>query len=175
LSAATAAVRCRTSSTEGGELLNAVTFIVFGAAILGPALDDLGWEVLVYAVLTLTAVRMLPVALALLGSGARRPTVMFVGWFGPRGIATIVFAVILIDESSLPHERTLLLAVVATIGISVFAHGLSARPLTNRYVRWYASHPREELPPMESVPAPTHWWRKPRAPAAEPASGGGAR
>jgi NhaP-type Na+/H+ or K+/H+ antiporter len=153
---------------EGGELLNAVTFIVFGAAILGPALDDLGWEVLVYAVLSLTVVRMLPVALSLLGTGARRPTLAFVGWFGPRGLATIVFAVILIDESSLPHERTLLLAVVATIGISVFVHGLTARPLTNRYVGWYASHPREQLPPMESVHAAPHRWRTPRAPAAEP-------
>ena len=150
---------------EGGELLNAVTFIVFGAAILGPALDDLGWEVFVYAVLSLTVVRMLPVALSLIGSGARRPTLAFVGWFGPRGLATIVFAVILIDESSLPHERTLLLAVVGTIGISVFAHGLTAQPLTNRYVGWYASHPREQSPSMESVPAATHRWRKPRAPA----------
>jgi NhaP-type Na+/H+ or K+/H+ antiporter len=149
---------------EGGELLNAVTFIVFGAVILGPALDDLSWEVVVYAVLSLTLVRMLPVALSLLGSGARRPTIAFVGWFGPRGLATIVFAVILIDESSLPHERTLLLAVVATIAISVFAHGLSAQPLTNRYVRWYASHPREQLPSMESVPAAWHRSRKPQAP-----------
>jgi len=157
---------------EGGELLNAVTFIVFGAVILGPALDDLGWEVLAYAVLSLTVVRMLPVALSLLRSGARRPTLAFVGWFGPRGLATIVFAVILIDESALPHERTLLLAVVATIGISVFVHGLSARPLTNRYVAWYASHPREELPPMESVPAAAHRWRTPRAAAAERAEYG---
>ena len=152
---------------EGGELLNAVTFIVFGAVILGPVLDDLGWEVLAYAVLSLTVVRMLPVALSLLGSGARRPTLAFVGWFGPRGLASIVFAVILIDESSLPHERTMLLAVVATIGISVFAHGLTAQPLTNRYVSWYASHPREQLPPMESVPAATQRWRKPRAADAE--------
>jgi sodium/hydrogen antiporter len=154
---------------EGGEVLNAVTFIVFGAAILGPALDDLTWQVLAYAVLSLTVVRMLPVALSLLGTGARRPTVAFVGWFGPRGLATIVFAVILIHESALPHARTLLLAVVATIGISVFAHGLSSRPLTNRYVGWYASHSCDELPPMESVHAATHRWRKPRAPAAEPA------
>ena len=149
---------------EGGELLNAVTFVVFGAAILGPALDDLGWEVLLYAALSLTVVRMLPVALSLLGTGARRPTVGFVGWFGPRGLATIVFAVILIDESALPHERILLLAVVATIGISVFAHGLSAQPLTNRYVGWYASHPREKRPTMESVPAATQRWRTPRTP-----------
>ena len=153
---------------EGGEFLNAVTFIVFGAAILGPALDDLGWEVLVYAVLSLTVVRMVPVALSLLGTGARRQTIAFVGWFGPRGLATIVFAVIMIDESSLTHERVMLHAVVATIGISVLAHGLTARPLTNRYVRWYASHPREQLPPMESVPAASHRWRKPRA-RAEPA------
>ena len=153
---------------EGGELLNAVTFIVFGAAILGPVLDELGWEVLVYALLSLTVVRMLPVALSLLGTGARRPTLGFVGWFGPRGLATIVFAVILIDESSLPHERTMLLAVVATIGISVFAHGLSSRPLTDRYVGWYASHPKEDLPPMESVPATEHRWRKPHGRIAEP-------
>ena len=67
-------------------------------------------------------------------------------------------------------RTSLLLAVVATIGISVFVHGLSARPLTNRYVRWYASHPREQLPSMETVPAAPHRWRKPRAPAPEPAS-----
>ena len=149
---------------EGGEVLNAVTFVIFGAAILGPVLDDLGWELLLYAALSLTVVRMLPVALALIGTGARRPTLGFVGWFGPRGLATIVFAVILIDESSLPHERILLLAVAATIGISVFAHGLTAQPLTNRYVGWYASHPREKLPTMESVPASTQRWRTPRAP-----------
>jgi sodium/hydrogen antiporter len=154
---------------EGGELLNAVTFIVFGAVILGPVLDDLSWEVLVYAVLSLTLVRMLPVALSLLGTGARRPTLAFVGWFGPRGLASIVFAVIMIDESSLTHERTLLHAVVATIGISVLAHGLTARPLTNRYVRWYESHPREQLPPMESVPAASHRLRNPRRPRTEPA------
>ena len=76
--------------------------------------------------------------------------------------STLVFGVISIDASSLPHERTLLLAVVATIGISVFAHGLTSRPLTNRYVSWYAAHPREELPPTESVPALTHRWRKPK-------------
>ena len=153
---------------EGGELLNAVTFVIFGAAILGPALDDLGWEVLLYAVISLTAVRMLPVALALLRTRARRPTLAFVGWFGPRGLASIVFAVILIDESSLPHERTLLLAVVATIGISVFAHGVTAQPLTNRYVRWYTAHPRERLPTMESVPAATQRWRTPRHPDPSP-------
>src|SRR6185295_6930595 len=112
------------------------------------------------AVLSLTVVRMLPVALSLFGTGARRQTLGFVGWFGPRGLATIVFAVILIDESSLPHESVLLHAVVATIGISVLAHGVTAVPLTDRYVRWYQSHARENAPAMESVPAAAHRLRK---------------
>src|SRR5215218_3593636 len=83
---------------EGGELFNAVTFIIFGAVILGPRLDELSWQLVVYAVLSLTVVRMLPVALALLGTGARAPTIAFLGWFGPRGLASIVFGVILLDE-----------------------------------------------------------------------------
>lgn len=147
---------------QGGELFSAVTFIVFGAVVLGPALSEFTWQLVLYAIVSLTAVRMVPVALAMLGSRARRPTVAFLGWSGPRGLASIVFAVILIDEANLPHERSLLLAVVATVGMSVYAHGLSARPLTERYVRWFRSHPKAERPAMESVPAAEHPWRTPR-------------
>ncbi len=146
---------------QGGELFDAVTFIVFGAVVLGPAVDELTWEFALYAVVSLTVVRMVPVALALLGTGARRPTVAFLGWSGPRGLASIVFAVLLLDEADLPHERALLLAVVATVGLSVYAHGLTSRPLTERYVRWFDSHPRGEAPAMESVPAAAHRWRWP--------------
>ena len=101
---------------EGGELLNAVTFVVFGAAILGPAFDELSWRYAAYAVVSLTVVRMIPVAVALAGTRARPQTVAFVGWFGPRGLASIVFGVLLIEEASLPGERTMLLATVATVG-----------------------------------------------------------
>jgi NhaP-type Na+/H+ or K+/H+ antiporter len=114
---------------------------------------------LLYAVLSLTVVRMLPVALATLGTRARPPTVAFLGWFGPRGLASIVFAVILVEEAALPHQETLLLAVIATVALSVYAHGLSALPLTQRYVGWYEAHPREQRPAMESVPAPEQRWR----------------
>jgi sodium/hydrogen antiporter len=138
---------------EGGELFDAATFIVFGAVILGPVLDELTWRVVLYAVLSLTVVRMLPVALALLGTGARRATMAFLGWFGPRGLASIVFAVILIDDAHLPHLRTLVLTIAATIALSVYAHGLTANPLTERYVGWWASHPREAQPSMESASA----------------------
>ncbi|WP_431970784.1 cation:proton antiporter [Nocardia sp. bgisy134] len=147
---------------QSGEFLDAVTFLVFGAAILGPVLDQLTWRLALYAVLSLTVVRMLPVALSLLGTGARRQTTLFVGWFGPRGLATIVFGVLLIQEADLLNEQTLLLAAVTTIGVSVYAHGLTATPLTNRYVQWYRSHPDERQPRMESVPAASHRWRTPR-------------
>jgi NhaP-type Na+/H+ or K+/H+ antiporter len=144
---------------QGGWILNAATFVVFGAAILGPIVSELTWRHGVYAVLSLTVVRMLPVAIALVGSGARPQTVAFVGWFGPRGLASIVFGVLLIEEASLPGERTMLLATVATIALSVVVHGLSAGPLTARYARWYASHPRGDVS-MEGVtvtPPPPRW------------------
>ena len=85
-------------------------------------------------------VRMLPVALSMLGTGMRRVTVGFLGWFGPRGLASIVFVLILVEQTQLP-ERPLMLAVVTwTVALSVYAHGLSAWPSANRYADWYADH-----------------------------------
>ncbi len=147
-----------------GALLDGLTFLAFGAVLLGPTLGHLRWSIVIYAVLSLTIVRMLPVAIAMLGTGARRPTSAFLGWFGPRGLASIVFAVIVVDESHLPHVQTILLAAYATIGLSVLAHGVSAAPFTDRYVQWYHSHRADRLPSMESVPAPAHRARGPVAP-----------
>jgi NhaP-type Na+/H+ or K+/H+ antiporter len=138
---------------EVGSLLNGVTFVLFGAVLLGPALTELNWQLVLYAVLSLTLVRMVPVVVAMLGSHARRPSLGFLGWFGPRGLASIVFAVIVIEESQLPHEHLIVLAIYVTVGLSVLVHGLTAAPLADRYVRWYERHPREERPPMESEPA----------------------
>ena len=90
---------------ELGGLLGGVTFLFFGAVLLGPALEHLTWSIALYAVLSLTLVRMLPVAIAMIGTGARVPTVTFVGWFGPRGLASIVFAVIVVSEAHLPGAR----------------------------------------------------------------------
>ena len=126
---------------EVGNVLNGVTFVLFGAILLGPALGELSWELVLYAVLSLTIVRMVPVAIAMLGTRARLPTLGFVGWFGPRGLASIVFAVILIEESQLPHEHLILLAIYLTVGLSVFAHGLTAAPLADRYADWFERHP----------------------------------
>ncbi len=137
---------------EVGSVLNGVTFVLFGAILLGPALAELNWQLALYAVLSLTVVRMLPVVIAMWGSRARRPTLGFLGWFGPRGLASIVFAVIVIEESNLPHEHLIVLAIYLTVGLSVLAHGLTAAPLAGRYARWYEQHPRDQRPPMESAP-----------------------
>ena len=107
-----------------------MTLTVFGAVALGQALDVLDWRIALYAVLSLTVVRMVPVALSLLGMHARPPTVAFLGWFGPRGLASIVFAVILLEGSALPHLNLLITTVAVTVGLSVYAHGLTALPLT---------------------------------------------
>jgi sodium/hydrogen antiporter len=138
---------------EVGSVLNGLTFLLFGAILLGPALGDVSWDLVLYALLSLTLVRMVPVAVAMWRSGARVPTLGFLGWFGPRGLASIVFAVIVIEESRLPHEQTIVLAIYLTVGLSVFAHGLTAAPLAKRYASWYSAHPRENVPPMESAPA----------------------
>jgi NhaP-type Na+/H+ or K+/H+ antiporter len=95
----------------------------------------------------------------MLGTGARRPTVAFLGWFGPRGLASIVFAVIVVQEADLPHANTILLTTYATVGLSVLAHGLTAAPLARRYATWFASTPHDAKPAMENVPAGEHRWR----------------
>ncbi len=86
---------------ELGDLLGGITFLLFGAVLLGPALEHVTWQDGVYAVLSLTIVRMLPVAIAMVGSGARWQTTGFLGWFGSRGLASIVFAVITVQQASL--------------------------------------------------------------------------
>jgi NhaP-type Na+/H+ or K+/H+ antiporter len=141
---------------ELGELLGGVTFLIFGAVLLGPALQHVSWRIALYAVLSLTVVRMLPVAVAMIRTGAQAATVGFLGWFGPRGLASIVFAVIVVEEARLPGTDTILATTYVTIGLSVIAHGITAAPLASRYARWYQSRPQEPLPIMESVPTPDH-------------------
>jgi sodium/hydrogen antiporter len=142
-----------------GQVLSGVTFVVFGAVVLGPVLEDLTWQIALYAVLSLTVVRMLPVLVSLLGMRARPPTVAYLGWFGPRGLASIVFAVIVLEGSGLEHVDVIVTAVGATVALSVFAHGITAVPFTTAYARWFAARP--EAAPMEARPAPEQRWRRP--------------
>jgi NhaP-type Na+/H+ or K+/H+ antiporter len=130
---------------EVGGIANALTFIVLGATLVLPALTDLDPQILLYAVLSLTVIRMLPVAAALWGTRARGATVAYAGWFGPRGLASLVFLVSVLDTEGLPHQDVLVGAGVMTVLLSVFAHGITAVPLTNRYVAWFARQPAADV------------------------------
>ena len=145
-----------------GGFFDALTFFVFGAVVLGPILDELDWRSVVYAIASLTVIRVVPVAIALLGSGAKWPTVGFVGWFGPRGLASIVFVVITVDDPAIINTRLIAVVSAVTISLSVYAHGMTAPPLTRRYRRWYAEHPdRTELKEGADVaPHPWRWHRR---------------
>jgi NhaP-type Na+/H+ or K+/H+ antiporter len=137
---------------EVGDVLGGVTFLIFGAVLLGPALEHLSWQLALYAVLSLTLVRMLPVAISMVGSGAKAWTIGFLGWFGPRGLASIVFAAIVVEDAHLTGAETILRATYLTIGLSVIAHGITAAPLAERYARWYESRPDQRMQ-MESLTA----------------------
>lgn len=142
----------------GGQLLGAVVWFLFGAALLGPTLADLDWRMGLYAVVSLTVVRMVPVAVALVGTRLQLPTVAFLGWFGPRGLASLVFAIEAIDELGPLGEATVQV-VGLTVLLSVVAHGASARPLAARYGRWSSglsgAHPARESMGAE---VPTRRW-----------------
>ncbi len=120
--------------TEGwGQLLNFFVFFLFGTFV-AMHWAELGLAVMVYGALSLTLIRMLPVAIALRGSGLAVPSVVFMGWFGPRGLASIVLGLIYVDRvGNLPGENTIRLAVVATVLLSIFLHGLTAMPGIRRY------------------------------------------
>ncbi len=137
---------------ETGGVLAAVTWIGFGALTLGLVLPHVTWQIVLYAVLSLTLVRMVPVAIALLRSGVRRPTVAFIGWFGPRGLASVVFALIVL-ERGVPEMQTLLTAVAVTVALSVVLHGLSSVPLVRVYHRWYEAHTDVHPAAAEAAPA----------------------
>ena len=125
-----------------GELLALAVWFLFGAALLPVAFDHFSVSTLAYALLSLTVIRMVPVALALTGTGIDRPTVLFVGWFGPRGLASVVFALLAVEELGEASSMGPAIAVVAlTVLVSVVLHGVSAGPLGGRYVRAEADVP----------------------------------
>jgi sodium/hydrogen antiporter len=133
------------------ELSGYLVWLAFGFAATPVMLAHATWSGLVYALLSLTVFRMVPVAIATLGSGFRWPTVAFVGWFGPRGLATVVFALIALESLELTVSGQQVLATVALVVLtSVLAHGLTAGPLGRRYGDWV----RRSHPPAELRPAP---------------------
>ena len=118
---------------ETGALVSLLVWLAFGAIAVVPAFDGLTWQVVVFAGLSLTVIRMAPVAVALAGERLGRAAVVFVGWFGPRGLASVVFALLALEELG-QHVAGRAVAVIAfTVLLSVLAHGFTADPLARRY------------------------------------------
>jgi sodium/hydrogen antiporter len=116
-------------AAEGtGDTLALLTWVVFGAAVITMSIEHFSVEIIVYSILSLTVIRMLPVFLVLGGLNLHTGEKLFIGWFGPRGLASIVFAVIVLNHN-LPGGNTIALTAVCTILLSVIGHGLSANPL----------------------------------------------
>ncbi|RLA36331.1 MAG: sodium:proton antiporter [Gammaproteobacteria bacterium] len=111
-----------------------ITWVLFGAAVAGKALPNLTWPIFGYAVLSLTLLRMLPIFISLAGTGVSTEGKLFLGWFGPRGLATIVFAIMVIDIN-LPHGDIITTTVVFTIMLSILLHGISAKPWAKLWAR----------------------------------------
>jgi sodium/hydrogen antiporter len=117
---------------QQGDLASMISWLIFGALAVPMIGDWWSWSVLLYVALSLSVVRMLPVALALLGAGFDRYAVGFIGWFGPRGLASVIFALLTLE--SLQKAGSDVVAVISlTVLVSVVVHGLSAGPLANRF------------------------------------------
>jgi len=110
-----------------GQLLMMMVFVLLGCALAGPALLELRWQTVIYALLSLTLVRMIPVALAALGCARPFAQVMFMGWFGPRGLASLLFGLLLLEHETLTDADPMFQIVVFTVLASVALHGVTAR------------------------------------------------
>ena len=127
-----------------GQLLNLSIFFLFGLMV-ARAWPQFTMAHVLYAVMSLTNVRMLPVAIALMGAGLNWATVLFMGWFGPRGLASIVLGLVYLEqETRQPAESTIRLAVMVTVLLSIFAHGLSALPGMSLYAATFSKSEANE-------------------------------
>jgi NhaP-type Na+/H+ or K+/H+ antiporter len=137
---------------EWGQLLNLSVFFLFGL-LFAREWRYITLPFVSYAILSLTVVRMLPVALALIGTRLNRATVLFMGWFGPRGLASIVLGLVYLEHGlNQPDAPTIRLAVMVTVLLSIFAHGLSAMPGISLYAAKVAAL-ETGAPEHESAPA----------------------
>lgn len=142
---------------DAGQVGAAITFVIFGALIVVPALDSLGFLVVVCALGTLTIGRMMPVAVAMIGAGLKPPTVGFLGWFGPRGLASMLFGLLIVTEGGggvdAAEMGTDLFGVITLVVLaSIVLHGVTAAPGAERYGAWFDEHGNHgPMPEAEDV------------------------
>ena len=131
-------------NVQTGMLLSLFVWFLFGAAFVRPGFDDATWQIVLYAILSLTIIRMIPVALALVRGAVTRDEVWLIGWLGPRGLASIVFALIVVDDIALAGDNAVAASVITvTVTFSVLAHGLTAAPAGGLFARRVARHKAE--------------------------------
>ena len=118
-----------------GQLLMLIAFLVFGALLLPEGLGYANWTIILYATLSLTAIRMIPIALSLAGAGLQYPTKLFLGWFGPRGLASILFVLLILEEAEIPHRNEIFAITIITVALSALLHGVTAAPFAKLYGR----------------------------------------
>ena len=156
-----------------GELFGLTVWLIVGTLTVG-ILDGVTWQMVAFALLALTILRIVPVALAVIGTGLSVDTVAFVGWFGPRGLASIVFGLIALDQLPVADGNAVVATVLLTVLLSVLLHGVTAGPLARRYgqrverlgedqpehqavtktvaPRQIAGHPHVPTPSKEAIP-----------------------
>lgn len=145
-----------------GQTLSLLAFLVFGAAMLPEIVEHLNGWMLLYAILSLTLIRMVPITASLIGTGVSGTTMAFLGWFGPRGLASILFALLVLEEMHTPATSAILTITVLTVGLSILLHGVSAAPLSKLYARFVEkrgecveSEPVSDMPTRTGYVGPT--------------------
>jgi NhaP-type Na+/H+ or K+/H+ antiporter len=136
-----------------GQILILLTFMAFGAVMIPQAMATVTMGDILFAILALTVIRMLPVHLSLIGTGIKPVTSIFLGWFGPRGLASILFVLLILEQTELANENKLFAIVMVTVALSVALHGMTAGPAA----RWYGTLSRrmgecEENRPVSDEP-----------------------
>jgi NhaP-type Na+/H+ or K+/H+ antiporter len=136
-----------------GQLLMLITFLIFGAVLLPEAIAHFEPVFLLYALASLTVIRIVPILISLIGAGLRLPTQLFLGWFGPRGLASILFVLLILEESEVEHRDELLSITVVTVALSVLLHGITAAPFARVYGQMAARMGEcEENQPVPELP-----------------------
>jgi NhaP-type Na+/H+ or K+/H+ antiporter len=137
---------------ETGDVLTMLSFLVFGLA-LGTVLTEATWEMVLYGVLSLAVIRVAAVFVAMIGSGLEPVSVLYLGWFGPRGLATLILTLSVVDATELDGAATISGAALIAVGLSVFAHGATAWWGSNTYADWIEARPEpDDLEEAEDVP-----------------------
>ncbi len=123
-----------------GQLLTIFTFLIFGAILVPAGLEHASWKTVALAIMYLTVIRMVPIWISLAGAGLASYDKLFLGWFGPRGLASILFALLILEKFPVPGSDEILACVVLTVMLSIVLHGVSATPLAQRFARGATSN-----------------------------------